>query len=54
MTGEKTFPELTCYVCGRVVDIDECEIFECASDGDVRSVECHECTPPDAWDDHAC
>lgn len=39
--------QLTCFTCGRQVDIDECEIFECASDENVRSVECHQCVPPD-------
>lgn len=39
--------ELKCFICGREVDIDECEIFECASDENIRSVECHQCTPMD-------
>lgn len=43
--------QLTCFICGREVDIDECEVFECASDENLRSVECHQCTPMDDTDD---
>lgn len=45
MTGQ-----LTCFICGREVDIDECERFQCASDENVHSIECHQCTPPDDED----
>lgn len=43
--------QLTCFICGREVDIDECEVFECASDENIRSVECHQCTPMDDTED---